>query len=38
MTTWRALFERADDYDVTVEDVRDALDEQRDGTPGGSDE
>lgn len=29
MERWDALFERADDYDVTVADVRDALAERR---------
>ncbi|AHG04765.1 hypothetical protein HALDL1_15095 [Halobacterium sp. DL1] len=30
MTTWQSLFERAAEYDVDVEDVRDALSERRD--------
>jgi len=29
--TWAELFERADDVEVTVEDVREALDRRRDG-------
>lgn len=29
MTTWRALFDRAAAFDVTSDDVRDALDERR---------
>jgi hypothetical protein len=28
--TWDALFERADDWEVTVEEVRDALAARRD--------
>jgi hypothetical protein len=30
MTTWRSLFERAEDYDVGVEDVEKALASRRD--------
>jgi hypothetical protein len=30
MTAWRSLFERAEDDDVTVEDVRNALADRRD--------
>ena len=38
MTAWGVLFERANDYGVTVEEVRGALDGRRDGTPGRGDE
>jgi hypothetical protein len=38
MTTWRALFERASEHSVGVEDVREALDDQRDGARVQSDE
>lgn len=27
--TWTKLFERADEYDVTIEDVRETLEERR---------
>lgn len=30
MTSWRSLFERAEGYEVGVEDVRDALVERHD--------
>ncbi len=28
--SWTKLFERADEYDVTIEDIREALEERRD--------
>jgi hypothetical protein len=31
MDSWERLFERAAEYDVTLDDVRDALAERRDG-------
>jgi len=28
--SWTKLFERADEYDVTIEDIRETLEERRD--------